>query len=148
MFFRLDTIRSIKAGPVETKHEKYEGFAVKFDENLWGVSTGGDYSVDHVELTLHVEDNESYIIDRLEREKRHGRIEPIDSHTYKFVADVYDALISERCYKDAIPPDEAAEIIREEAGTYASHICLQCICGKLISVLIIIQNCGIDSILL
>ena len=91
MFFRLDTIRSIKAGPVETKHEKYEGFAVKFDENLWGVSTGGDYSVDHVELTLHVEDNESYIIDRLEREKRHGRIEPIDSHTYKFVADVYDA---------------------------------------------------------
>lgn len=91
MFFRLDTIRSIKAGPVETKHEKYEGFAVKFDKNLWGVSTGGDYSVDHVEFTLHVEDNESYIIDRLEREKRHGRIEPIDSHTYKFVADVYDA---------------------------------------------------------
>ena len=91
MFFRLDTIRSIKAGPVETRHEKYEGCAVKFDENLWGVSTGGDYSVDHVELTLHVEDNESFIIDRLEREKRHGRIEPIDDHTFKFVADVYDA---------------------------------------------------------
>ena len=34
------------------------------------------------------------------------------------IADVYDALISERCYKDAIPPDEAAEIIREEAGTH------------------------------
>ena len=91
MFFRLDTIRSIKAGPLETRHEKYEGFADKFDENLWGVSTGGDYSVDHVELTLHVGDNESYIIDRLEREKRHGRIEPVDDHTYKFVADVYDA---------------------------------------------------------
>ena len=91
MFFRLDTIRSIKAGPVESMHEKYEGFADKFDENLWGVSTGGDYSVDHVELTLHVGDNESYIIDRLEREKRYGRIEPVDDHTYKFVADVYDA---------------------------------------------------------
>ena len=91
MFFRLDTIRAIKAGSIETRHEKYEGFAGKFDENLWGVSTGGDYSVDHVELTLHVGDNESYIIDRLEREKRHGRIEPVDDHTYKFVADVYDA---------------------------------------------------------
>jgi hypothetical protein len=34
MFFRLDTIRVIKAGPVETRHEKYEGFADKFDENL------------------------------------------------------------------------------------------------------------------
>ena len=91
MFFRLDTIRSITAGPFETRHEKYEDFASKFDENLWGVSTGGDYNVDHVELTLHVGDEEGYIIDRLEREKRHGRIEVVDEHTYKFIADVYDA---------------------------------------------------------
>ena len=91
MFFRLDNIRSITSGPVESRHEKYEGFADKFDENLWGVSTGGEYSVDHVELTLHVGDEEGYIIDRLEREKRHGRIEVVDEHTYKFVADVYDA---------------------------------------------------------
>ena len=91
MFFRLDAIRSITAGPVEPRHEKYEGFASKFDENLWGVSTGGDYNVDHVELTLHVGDEEGYIIDRLEREKRHGRIEVVDEHTYKFIADVYDA---------------------------------------------------------
>ena len=91
MFFRLDNIRSITPGPVESRYEKYEGFADKFDENLWGVSTGGDYSVDHVELTLRVGDEESYIIDRLEREKRHGRIEAVDEHTYRFVADVYDA---------------------------------------------------------
>ena len=91
MFFRLDMIRSIQPGPVETRHEKYEGFAAKFGENLWGVSTGGDYSLDHVELTLHVGDGEGYIIDRLEREKRHGRIEAVDEHTYRFVADVYDA---------------------------------------------------------
>ncbi len=91
MFFRLDTVRSIKSGPIEPQHRKYEGFAAKFDENLWGVSTGGDYSLDHVELTLYVGDGEGYILDRLEREKRHGRIEVVDAHTYKFVADVYDA---------------------------------------------------------
>ena len=91
MFFRLDAIRSIQAGPVEPLYERYEGFVARFDENLWGVSTGRDFSIDHVELTLHAEDNESYILDRLEWEKRHGRIEPIDSHTYKFAADVYDA---------------------------------------------------------
>lgn len=91
MFFRLDTIRSITPGPVEERHEKYEGFAAKFDENLWGVSVGGDYSLDHVEMTLRVEDGEGYIIDRLEREKRHGRIEAVDAHTYRFFADVYDA---------------------------------------------------------
>ena len=91
MFFRLDAIRSIKAGPVEPHHEKYDGFAPKFDENLWGVSTGGDYSLDHVELTLRVGDGEDYILVRLEREKRHGRIEKLDAHTCRFTADVYDA---------------------------------------------------------
>ena len=33
MFFRLDNIRSITPGPVESRYEKYEGFADKFDEN-------------------------------------------------------------------------------------------------------------------
>ncbi len=93
MFFRLDTIRSAAAGPAEPHYDKYEqyAFAGKFDENLWGVSTGDNYSIDHVELTVHVGDGEGYILDRLEREKRRGRIEMLDDHTYRFVADVYDA---------------------------------------------------------
>ncbi len=32
------------------------------------------------------------------------------------IADVYDALVSERCYKKAYPSSEAFEIIRSEAG--------------------------------
>lgn len=34
------------------------------------------------------------------------------------IADVYDALTSERCYKKAIPPQEAVKIIKEESGTH------------------------------
>ena len=34
------------------------------------------------------------------------------------IADVFDALVSERCYKKAMPPERAFEIIREEAGTH------------------------------
>jgi HD-GYP domain-containing protein (c-di-GMP phosphodiesterase class II) len=34
------------------------------------------------------------------------------------IADVYEALISVRCYKNAIPPDEAFAIIREESGSH------------------------------
>lgn len=34
------------------------------------------------------------------------------------IADVYDALISERCYKTAIPPEEAIEVIKQESGTH------------------------------
>ena len=91
MFFRLDTLRSVKAGPAEARHDRYEAYWEKFDGNLWGVSTGADYSLDHVEMTVRVGLHEGYILDRLEREKRHGRIEFVDEQTYKFVADVYDA---------------------------------------------------------
>ena len=34
------------------------------------------------------------------------------------IADVYDALISDRCYKKAMPPEEAVKVIKEEAGTH------------------------------
>ncbi len=34
--------------------------------------------------------HEDYIVQRLEREKRVGRVEKIDDNTYRFVADVYD----------------------------------------------------------
>lgn len=34
------------------------------------------------------------------------------------LADVYDALVSERCYKEAMPDDEALAVIRESVGTH------------------------------
>lgn len=34
------------------------------------------------------------------------------------IADVFDALISERCYKKAMPPEQAFAIIRDETGTH------------------------------
>lgn len=34
------------------------------------------------------------------------------------VADVYDALVSKRCYKSAMPVEKACAIIREESGTH------------------------------
>ncbi|MCR5113577.1 MAG: HD domain-containing protein [Acholeplasmatales bacterium] len=34
------------------------------------------------------------------------------------IADVFDALVSERCYKKAMTPDEAFKIIEEESGTH------------------------------
>lgn len=34
------------------------------------------------------------------------------------IADVYDALTTERCYKKALPQKEALEIIKEGSGTH------------------------------
>jgi DNA-binding transcriptional ArsR family regulator len=91
MFFRLDSIKAVKPGTVEKHYEKYVEYCDKFAKNLWGVSTGVDYSLDHIEMTLHIDDGEGFIISRLEREKRGGTIEVMDDHTYKFSADVFDA---------------------------------------------------------
>ncbi len=58
--------------------------------HLWGVSTG-EHTLDHLEMLIHAGPDESFIIERLMREKRHGRIEQVDETTWKFSADVYDA---------------------------------------------------------
>jgi len=91
MFFRMDNIRKVSLGNVEKRMDKYGAFHDIFRQNLWGVSTGVGHSIDHIEISIRVSRNEGYILDRLEREKRCGRIEPVDEHTYKFTADVYDA---------------------------------------------------------
>jgi len=91
MFFRMDNIRKVSLGNVEKRMDKYSAFHDMFRQNLWGVSTGVGHSIDHIEMSIRVGHDEGYILDRLEREKRCGRIEVVDEHTYKFVADVYDA---------------------------------------------------------
>lgn len=92
MLFRLDSIKSVKLLEKAENIEKLRESAKRFNNHIWGASTGKDHSLDHVEMTVFVEENEEYIINRLEREKRNGKIIPVDSSHFKFVADVYDAV--------------------------------------------------------
>lgn len=78
VFIRVDTIRKVVPGNVEKKHEVYAGYFNKFRDHLWGVSIGPGYSMDHIEMTIHVDEGEGHIPQRLEREKRNGRVEQID----------------------------------------------------------------------
>lgn len=91
MFFRLDYIQAVEATVEEKEYAKYDGFCENFQSHLWGTSSGVGFNVDHLEMTLHFDDNEQYIPRRLEREKRNGTVEVIDQNTCKYVADVYDA---------------------------------------------------------
>ena len=91
VFYRLDSIKTVTLGSVEKQYDTYMGFWEKFDQNLWGVSTGVEYTVDHIEMTVRFEPGEEFILQRLNREKRHGTVEIIDEHTCRFAADVYDA---------------------------------------------------------
>ena len=91
MFFRIDSIHSATAGAVEKKPEKFSGWYDRFRDNLWGVSTGIEHNIEHIEMTVHIASGEGYIRERLEREKRCGSVELIDENTLHFTADVYDA---------------------------------------------------------
>lgn len=92
MIFRLDSIKSIELLDNFENIENLRESAKRFTSHLWGVSSGKDRSLDHVEMTVSVGENEEYIINRLERERRNGKIIPVDSHHFKFITDVYDAV--------------------------------------------------------
>ena len=51
--------------------------------------TGGR-RLEHVEFTVEIGEREEYIYQRLEREKRCGKVERLTPHTARFTADVYD----------------------------------------------------------
>lgn len=91
VFFRLDAIKKVSIGNVEKHYNKYLGYQEKLDQHLWGVSTGPNYNLDHIEMTIHFDPGEEFVLHRLEREKRHGTVELLDAQTFRFTADVYDA---------------------------------------------------------
>ena len=91
MFFRLNTIRSVKPGAVEKQYARYAGYGVKLRENLWGTSMNQEFTLDHIEMDVAVAPDEGFIVDRLYREKRCGTVEQIEPGVWRFSADVYDA---------------------------------------------------------
>ena len=90
-FFRIDYIKQIELLDEEPDPARYQNYCDKFRSHLWGTSDGTGFHVDHLEMTLHFDDDEQYIPRRLEREKRNGRVELIDQNTCKYIVDTYDA---------------------------------------------------------
>lgn len=91
--FRIDNIISAKCDDV---CERFEELQSKFEHmrpHMWGVSTKSYYEdrMEYVEFTVRYADDEQYIRNRLEREKRCGIVEHLDSNTSRFTAEVFDA---------------------------------------------------------
>ena len=66
------------------------------EQHLWGVSVNiplgeGKSSLDHVELVVRAGEEEPYILQCLEREKRCGKVTKLAEGHYQFTADVRDA---------------------------------------------------------
>ena len=92
--FRIDYLFDVK---FEEPAPEFDELRAKLDEmqtKMWGVTAkrnryGGE-SLEHVDFTVKVADNEEYIIRRLYREKRCGQVEKLDDNTYRFTAELYD----------------------------------------------------------
>ncbi|MCI8275604.1 MAG: WYL domain-containing protein [Lachnospiraceae bacterium] len=91
--YRLDHIKQVRVGEREEERAFYDSCGERFREALWGTSSGSSRSrePEHLEMTIHMDEGEAFILRRLEREKRCGKVEILDKHTCKYVADVYDA---------------------------------------------------------
>ena len=95
--FRLDRIRRVrlqKEVKLQDNPDSRECLADELRNHMWGVSVGKIPAkrMDHVEMEIHIEDHETYIRDRLFREKRCGTVRQTGDHTLCFTADVYDAM--------------------------------------------------------
>ena len=88
---RVDYLSDVRLGEVTPHFDEWRRGLDEQQKTMWGVNTPGrDSETEHVEFTVTVAEDEGYIVQRLEREKRIGRVEKVDEHTYRFVADVCD----------------------------------------------------------
>ena len=92
--YRLDYLSDVRLEEPTPRFDELRAELDKMQKHTWGVSVrqrgwerGG---LEHVEFTVRVEDDEEFIVRRLEREKRIGKVEMLDEHTYRFSVDVYD----------------------------------------------------------
>lgn len=91
-FIRLDKIISAKLHKNCDSYQEYANEYLSSKPYLWGVISGSAKDIVHVEMTIRVQENEDYMIKRLEREKRNGQIFKLSDRQYKYVVDTYDAM--------------------------------------------------------
>lgn len=91
--FRLDYISDVKLREPAPRFDELRAELDRMSAKMWGVACRRDRmgdATEHVEFTVQIEKGEEHIVSRLEREKRIGKVEQVDDHTYRFSADVYD----------------------------------------------------------
>ncbi|MDE7325464.1 MAG: WYL domain-containing protein [Lachnospiraceae bacterium] len=98
--FRLDRILCVQEGECCEEFDHLRDMLDRMQQNIWGVSTrgitgnggeAGQPGLERVEFIIRYDTGQEYIHDRLMREKRCGRVEKMDAHRSRFIAEVYDS---------------------------------------------------------
>lgn len=89
--YRLDYISDVKIGEPSERFDELRQQINEAESCMWGVNGRLDKKdTQHVEFEIRIADDEQYIVQRLEREKRCGKVEKIDDNHYRYSADVFD----------------------------------------------------------
>ncbi len=89
--YRIDYILSVKMEEVCEKYDQLMDAFREIEPYAWGVNfRWATYRMEHVEFDVQVAEDETFIIKRLEREKRCGSVTQVDGHTWRYTADVFD----------------------------------------------------------
>ncbi len=89
--YRLDYLSNVRLGEHCARFDALRAALAKAEAHMWGVN--GQWETDaleHVEFDVRISEDEPYILHRLEREKRCGRVEKLDDHHYRYTAEVFD----------------------------------------------------------
>lgn len=90
---RLDYLSRVKLEGVDPRFAELREMLDDAETKMWGVNIKRGKFGDHLEsvsFVVKINPGEEYIVKRLEREKRIGRVEKLDECTYRFSAEVYD----------------------------------------------------------
>lgn len=91
-FYRLDQIDGVKLGEAAQLPAQDAEALRAFQGSVWGVATKGSGATEHLEMVIHAEPEEDFVVKRLHREKRCGTVSALGEGNYRFTADVFDAL--------------------------------------------------------
>ena len=89
--YRVDYLSKIKPGEVCPEFEELREKLAQAEPYMWGVNCHSSLKrLEHVDFTVRISEDEQFIVGRLEREKRCGKVEKIDDFHYRYSADVFD----------------------------------------------------------
>ncbi len=89
---RIDYITKVSLGEVCPSVFTHRERLAQMQKHMWGVSTNSAAHLESVEFTIHFDNDEPHIYQRLLRERRCGEVELLDANTCRFRAEVYDSM--------------------------------------------------------
>ena len=89
---RMDSIKNVELSDIIDNYSTIQDKLKSCYPYLWGVTFGANTQshTDVIKLTLKIREDEPFIIERLQREGKGGRITHVDSNIYTYEKEVFD----------------------------------------------------------